>query len=205
MGWFNRLRGSRISKSELRDADRLPVAQKIQLASEMQEFIREFESITKGPNEFEELDKLYQFHRGERQRLAYSFESRGPDIKWLRHAIPESYLGAYGQIDPIDRKKLFGQAHRDLVKWIRDSGISVQPSQPESLDTSLVVSITAAQAARGCKVLVKTETGTKISLSIPKNTRSGTKLRVAGGGKKMGGRVGDQYVHVRVDTTKDGN
>jgi hypothetical protein len=86
-----------------------------------------------------------------------------------------------------------------------DTETSAEPSKPRSLDTHRFITITPAQAARGCKVRVKTETGTKISLNIPKNTRSGRKLRVTGEGKKMGDRVGDLYVAVNVDSTKDGN
>jgi hypothetical protein len=75
------------------------------------------------------------------------------------------------------------------------------PKKPEErlqLDTHRSITITPAQAARGCKARVQTETGTKIVLSIPKNTRSGTKLRVAGRGKKMDGRVGDLYLRVDI-------
>ncbi len=205
MGWFSRWRSSRRFSGELRDADRLPNAQKVELASEMRELIRKCESIKQGPNSYEELMKLFQSHCEERQKLAYSGMSTGPDFKWLRHAIPESYLVAHLAADLTDRQKLSEVAHRDLVKWARsaapglgDSYTSGKPSEQVSLDTHRSITITPAQAARGCEVRVKTETGTKISLSIPKNTRSGRKLRVTGEGKKMGGRAGDLYVRVDI-------
>jgi len=83
---------------------------------------------------------------------------------------------------------------------------------PEHLDTHCSVTITPAQAVDGCQVPIWTETGTKVLLSIPKNTPSAvtsvfhpskTTLRVAGGGKELDGRVGDLYVVVIIK--EDGN
>ena len=79
----------------------------------------------------------------------------------------------------------------DFLRW--------QHEKRPQLDTHRSITISPAQAARGCKVRVQTETGTKIVLSIPKNTRSGTQLRVSGRGKRnVGGRVGDLYVGVDI-------
>ena len=68
-----------------------------------------------------------------------------------------------------------------------------------SLDTRVVVKITAEQAARGCKVRLKTGSGEQVELPIPAGTTSGAHLRVPGGGIRKGNQVGDQWVRVTIE------
>jgi len=85
----------------------------------------------------------------------------------------------------------------DLIKGMLPE-VSEEASQEEPLDTYRAVEITPFQAARGCKVQLLTGSGTKIQLSIPRETRSGTQFRVTGGGRKKDGRVGDHWVTVNI-------
>jgi len=56
------------------------------------------------------------------------------------------------------------------------------------------ITITSAQAKRGIRVRVKTETGKKVMLNLQKNITNGTKLRIPSEGKNGS----DQYVLVTV-------
>lgn len=74
------------------------------------------------------------------------------------------------------------------------------------LDVHVSVPINIVQATLGSKIRVKTISGKKVVLNIPKGTQSGTKFRVRGQGVEKGDRVGDQYVEVVVtvpDTLSD--
>jgi membrane associated rhomboid family serine protease len=73
------------------------------------------------------------------------------------------------------------------------------PAKPGSLDTHLVVKITQAQAAQGCKIRLKTGSGEQAELPIPSGTTSGAHLRVAGGGIRKGHQIGDYWVRVNIE------
>ena len=68
----------------------------------------------------------------------------------------------------------------------------------EGLDIHVTVPINIVQATLGSKIRVKTVSGKKVVLNIPKGTQSGTKFRIRGQGVEKGDRVGDQYVEVVV-------
>lgn len=69
----------------------------------------------------------------------------------------------------------------------------------EGLDIHVMVPINLAQATLGSKMAVRTVDGRKVHLRIPRGTQSGTKFRIRGQGVEKNGRVGDQYVEVRVE------
>jgi hypothetical protein len=73
------------------------------------------------------------------------------------------------------------------------------PTKPGSLDTHLVVKITQAQAAQGCKIRLKTGGDEQVELPIPAGTTAGAHLRVAGGGIRKGDQIGDQWVRVNIE------
>jgi molecular chaperone DnaJ len=68
----------------------------------------------------------------------------------------------------------------------------------EGLDIHVRIPINIVQATLGSKIRVKTISGKKVVLNIPKGTQSGTKFRVRGQGIAKGDRMGDQYVEVVV-------
>jgi len=69
----------------------------------------------------------------------------------------------------------------------------------DGLDIHCTVPINIAQATLGTKVRVKTVEGKKVVLNIPAGTQSGTKFRIRGQGVEKGGRIGDQYVEVKIE------
>jgi molecular chaperone DnaJ len=70
----------------------------------------------------------------------------------------------------------------------------------DGMDIHSEIPINIAQAALGARVQVKTVNGRTIELKIPAGTNSGTRFRLKGQGLKKDGRVGDQYVVVKVLT-----
>jgi molecular chaperone DnaJ len=73
----------------------------------------------------------------------------------------------------------------------------------EGLDVHVTVPINIVQATLGSKIRVRTVSGKKVVLNIPKGTQSGTKFRVRGQGVEKGDRVGDQYVEVVVTVPEE--
>jgi molecular chaperone DnaJ len=69
----------------------------------------------------------------------------------------------------------------------------------EGLDVHATVPINIVQATLGSKIRVRTVAGKRVVLTIPPGTQSGTRFRVRGQGVQKGGRVGDQYVEVKVE------
>ncbi|MFW6199196.1 MAG: molecular chaperone DnaJ [Gemmatimonadota bacterium] len=69
----------------------------------------------------------------------------------------------------------------------------------DGLDIHCTVPINIAQATLGTKIRVKTVSGKKVVLNIPPGTQSGTRFRIRGQGVEKGGRIGDQYVEVKVE------
>ena len=69
----------------------------------------------------------------------------------------------------------------------------------EGLDIHVTVPINIVQASLGSKIRVKTVTGKRVVLTIPPGTQSGTRFRVRAQGVEKGGRMGDQYVEVKVE------
>jgi molecular chaperone DnaJ len=65
------------------------------------------------------------------------------------------------------------------------------------------VPINIVQATLGSKIRVRTVSGKKIVLSIPKGTQSGTKFRIRGQGIEKEDRVGNQYVEVVVEVPEE--
>lgn len=68
----------------------------------------------------------------------------------------------------------------------------------DALDIHVRVPINIVQATLGSKIRVKTISGKKVVLNIPKGTQSGTKFRIRGQGVEKADRVGDQFVEVVV-------
>lgn len=73
----------------------------------------------------------------------------------------------------------------------------------EGLDIHVTVPINIVQATLGSKIRVRTISGKKVVLTIPKGTQSGTKFRIRGQGIEKGERVGDQYVEVVVTVPEE--
>lgn len=71
------------------------------------------------------------------------------------------------------------------------------------LDVYCTVPINLAQATLGSRIRVRTVDGKKVVLDIPAGTQSGTKFRIRGQGVERGGRIGDQYVEVKVEVPED--
>jgi molecular chaperone DnaJ len=66
------------------------------------------------------------------------------------------------------------------------------------LDVFCTVPINIAQATLGSKLRVRTVDGKRVVLRIPPGTSSGTKFRIPKMGVEKDGRVGDQYVEVKI-------
>ena len=66
------------------------------------------------------------------------------------------------------------------------------------LDIYCTVPINIAQAALGSKLRVKTVDGKRVVLRVPPGTSSGTKFRIPKMGVEKDGRMGDQYVEVKI-------
>lgn len=109
-----------------------------------------------------------------------------------------------GGVDSGAKVRLSGQGERgkrggppgDLIITYK-----VKPHrffQRDGLDVHVTVPINIAQATLGSKIRVRTISGKKIVLRIPKGTQSGTKFRIRGQGIEKGERIGDQYVEVVV-------
>jgi molecular chaperone DnaJ len=69
----------------------------------------------------------------------------------------------------------------------------------DGLDIHVAVPINLVQATLGSKIRVRTVRGKRVVLTIPQGTQTGTKFRVRGQGIEKGGRVGDQYVEVKIE------
>jgi molecular chaperone DnaJ len=69
----------------------------------------------------------------------------------------------------------------------------------EGLDIYATVPINIAQATLGSKIRVRTVKGKRVLLKIPAGTQSGTRFRIRGQGIEKGGRIGDQFVEVKVE------
>ncbi|UCF20607.1 MAG: molecular chaperone DnaJ [Gemmatimonadota bacterium] len=66
------------------------------------------------------------------------------------------------------------------------------------LDVYCTVPINIAQATLGSKLRVRTVEGKRVVLRIPPGTSSGTKFRIPKMGVEKDGRIGDQYVEVKI-------
>jgi molecular chaperone DnaJ len=66
------------------------------------------------------------------------------------------------------------------------------------LDIYCTVPINIAQATLGSKLRVRTVDGKRVVLRIPPGTSSGTKFRIPKMGVEKDGRLGDQYVEVKI-------
>jgi len=62
----------------------------------------------------------------------------------------------------------------------------------------VTVPLTITQAILGSKIRVRTVHGTKVQLTIPPGTQSGTRFRLRGQGIRHGDETGDQFVEVTV-------
>jgi len=73
----------------------------------------------------------------------------------------------------------------------------------EGADVHCEVPISFTQAALGSKIKVRTVSGKHIVLKLPAGTQTGTKFNIRGQGLRLNGRVGNQYVTVKVETPTD--
>ena len=69
----------------------------------------------------------------------------------------------------------------------------------DGLDVHVTVPINLVQATLGSKIRVRTVRGKRVVLTIPAGTQTGTKFRIRGQGIEKAGRVGDQYVEVKIE------
>jgi molecular chaperone DnaJ len=118
-------------------------------------------------------------------------------------------IGVKPGVETGSRVRLSGQGERgkaggpagDLI-----ISFKVKPHRfftRKALDVHVSVPINIVQATLGSKIKVKTITGKKVVLNVPKGTQSGTKFRVRGQGIEKGDRVGDQYVEVVVSVPEE--
>ena len=73
----------------------------------------------------------------------------------------------------------------------------------KGLDIHVSVPINIVQATLGSKIRVRTVSGKKVALSIPKGTQSGTRFRLSGQGIEKEDRVGNQYVEILVQVPEE--
>ena len=71
------------------------------------------------------------------------------------------------------------------------------------LDVYCTVPINVAQAMLGSKLRVRTVDGKRVVLRVPPGTDSGTKFRIPKIGVEKDGRMGDQYVEVKISVPAD--
>jgi hypothetical protein len=88
MGWLGRKTTVGTLKSDIKEASMLPLDQRMQLASEIEEFIEEIGSVMQTPDHLSELMRLFQLHGANRKALV----SGGFSAQWAHHAFRESYL-----------------------------------------------------------------------------------------------------------------
>ncbi len=69
----------------------------------------------------------------------------------------------------------------------------------EGSDVYVTVPINIVQATLGSKIRVATIRGKKVILTIPPGTQTGTRFRIRGQGIEKAGRLGNQYVDVKVE------
>ncbi len=112
-------------------------------------------------------------------------------------------------VDSGSRVRLSGQGERGRQGGPPGDLIITYKVQPhrffrrDGLDIHVTVPINIVQATLGSKIRVRTVSGKKVVLRIPKGTQSGTKFRVRGQGVTKGERVGDQYVEVVVQVPEE--
>jgi predicted RNA-binding Zn-ribbon protein involved in translation (DUF1610 family) len=99
-------------KSDIKEASGLPLNQRMQLASEMDEFIEEIRSVMQTPDHPSELMRLFRSHGARRKALA----SGGFSLQWAHHSFCESYLLAL--IKAPSDPKWFEEVHT-LLHGIR--------------------------------------------------------------------------------------
>jgi molecular chaperone DnaJ len=122
----------------------------------------------------------------------------------LRVGIPKDsrdgqLLRLKGQGEPGED----GRPPGNLIVELRVSG--EEPFlRREGLDVACTVRLTAAQAARGVKVKVKTREGKKALVTVPPGAQDGQRLRLPGLGYAMEGRRGDQIVVLEVRDAEPG-
>jgi molecular chaperone DnaJ len=112
-------------------------------------------------------------------------------------------------VDNGSRVRLSGQGERGRQSGPPGDLVITYKVQPhrffkrDGLDIHATVPINIVQATLGSKIRVRTVSGKKVVLTIPKGTQSGTKFRVRGQGIQKGDRVGDQYVEVVVKVPEE--
>lgn len=116
----------------------------------------------------------------------------------LQVAVPQGVeTGSKVRIPGQGERGRGGGAAGDLILTFK-----VKPHRffrREGLDVHVTVPINLVQATLGSKLRVRTVTGKRVVLTIPPGTQTGTRFRVRGQGIEKGGRVGDQYVEVKLE------
>ena len=105
MGWLGRKTSVGTLKSDIKEASGLPLDQRMQLASEMEEFIEEMRSVMQTPDHPSELMRLFQLHGANRKAQVPG----GFSALWAHHAFRESYLLAL--IKAPDDPQWFKEVH----------------------------------------------------------------------------------------------
>lgn len=88
MGWFSRKANVGTLKSDIKQASHLPLDQRMQIASEMEEFIEELRTPDGRPDQESKVLSLLQFYGTGRKIYA----EVGFSAQWAKHAFRESYL-----------------------------------------------------------------------------------------------------------------
>jgi molecular chaperone DnaJ len=107
-------------------------------------------------------------------------------------------------VETGSKARLSGQGERGRLGGPPGDLILTYKVKPHSffrrdgLDIHVKVPINIVQATLGSKIRVKTISGKKVVLNIPKGTQSGTKFRIRGQGIEKPDKTGDQYVEVVV-------
>jgi len=128
MGWLGRKTSVGTLKSDIKEASGLPLDQRKQLASEMEEFIEEMRSVMQTPDHPSELMRLFQLHGANRKAQVPG----GFSALWAHHAFRESYLLAL--IKAPDDPQWFDEVHT-LLHGIRGPlGLVGIESPPQKSD-----------------------------------------------------------------------
>lgn len=79
--------------------------------------------------------------------------------------------------------------------------VSIEPHrffERKGDDIHCNVSLNLSQAVLGSKIRIKTATGKKVQLNVPKGTQDGAVFRIPGMGVERDGKKADQYVRIQV-------
>lgn len=120
-----------------------------------------------------------------------------PAVRTIELAIPEHvYDGMVVRLKGLGEPGAEGAAAGDLLVTLRIVSDSVFRIAPDGVESD--VPVAPWEAIFGAEVRVRTPTG-PVALKVPRNTKSGTRMRLRGKGMRdAGGLTGDFFAVVRI-------